>query len=369
MDSNTQVLTTEAGSRVVRLARCAHRLLGGQLRPPGFVCAELARLAVVRHGIGPMLFLVAEARTERSDPQALDILAREYDRNARRQCEAQLALLQIAQTMYRSAIEWRTVGGWAEAALLYPDPNWRLAAEIDILVAPGAARAAARALRNTGWRDARPAGFAALMPGRAGSRPCFAALIGPAAQRLNIHERVLSAECAIGRVFDVDFSPRRSADAGDIPGPRAAHPLALARLLRGANRRWAQLKWLIDLAALFALLDAAAFEALFESVSEAGVNRSATASLLLYRTVFGSSIEAPVARWLDEQCVTAKIEARVQLHLAALMDSGLPGAAGTPDEPAKHSGPLGAMRDAFQQVRVTAARARAAALRHTGLGS
>jgi SAM-dependent methyltransferase len=103
--------------------------------------------------------------------------------------------------------------------------------------------------------------------------------------------------------------------------------MALDILLRGNARRWAWLKWLVDLSAILRRLDDDGHAKLIAMISQAGIEPMAAASFLTHRALLGE-LPGRVGHWLDSLIVTPEIATRHAIHLDAV--SRLVTADGTP---------------------------------------
>ncbi len=290
---------------LVRLARAAAApLFGRESEPLPHALVERAH----EHHIAPLLYIAT------SDPALADT----YERNAQAQREAHAWLARIAARFADADVEWLVLGGQPQAALLYPDPAWRAASAIDILLAPGARSTAARLLGKEGLRRTGSAAPAARDLARAGLQvPRALSFTEPSGgQTVHCHEHLFFAGSAIAEALGADFTPRQ---ARDIPSPPLGPALALSVLLRGAARRWSKLKWVIDFAALLHRLDAAGQTALIDIVERIDAVPAAAASLRLQQTLFGE-LPATLTAWLERQ-TAAEIAVRHDLYLPALDDS------------------------------------------------
>ncbi len=290
---------------LVQLARAAAApLFGRAAEPLPHALVERAH----EHHIAPLLYAAT------SDPALADT----YERNAQAQREAHAWLARIAARFADAGLEWLVLGGQPQAALLYPDPAWRAASAIDILLAPGARSAAARLLGKEGLRRTGSALPSARDLARAGLQaPQPLSFAEPSGgQTVHCHEHLFFADQAIGEALGADFMPRH---ARNVPSPPPGPALALSLLLRGAARRWSKLKWPLDLAALLHRLDGAGQTALIEIVERAEVAPTAAASLRLQQTLLGE-LPATLAAWLERE-TAAEVAMRHDLYLAALADA------------------------------------------------
>lgn len=292
--------------QVCELARLAAAALSGDQPSATNVDAELADA----HGIAPLLHIAVQA----TDPA----LAELFDENARRQAANRTALLDIAALSATDGFAWLVLNGQPQAECLYPRSDWRAASGIDLLVPAGQSRTIAERLRGAGWSSI-PAQPPSAALGRAGLRADPVTALAGAAGKIALHERLLFTPGPIGDLLCARgaYRPRRSTGPDDIPAPPLGPAMALDILLRGNARRWARLKWLVDLSAILRRLDDDGHATLIAMISRAGIEPLAAASFLTHRTLLGDP-PGRVGHWLDSLTVTPEIATRHAIHLDAV---------------------------------------------------
>ena len=292
------------------------------MEAPSRIDLELAEA----HQIAPLLSVALGA----AHPDLATLL----DENARAQAASQSTLREIAALSATEGFAWLALNGEPQAERLYPDPAWRAASGTDILVSRGQSPAVADLLQAAGWSVIR-----AQMPeaslARAGLRADSVIMLAREERKVALHERQFFAPGPIGDLLASDGAcPRRSAGPDDIPAPELGAAMAFDILLRGNMRRWARLKWLLDLSAILRRLDDRAHARLIAMIALAGIGPLAVASLLTHRVMLGGVPET-IETWLDGQAIAPEIATRHAIHLAAIAGkqpsalASLPGANAT----------------------------------------
>ena len=291
---------------VCGLAEVAAAALSGQpvstLKPIDLALAEA-------HRIAPLLHIALGAA--RPDFAAL------FEENARAQAASRSILCEIAALSADKCFAWLVLNGEPQAERLYPDPAWRAASGIDILVPAGQSRTIADTLRTAGW-SAFPVRAPATSLGRAGLRRDPVTVLVRETERIALHERLFFAPGPVGDLLASDGArPRQSARPGDIPAPELGAAMALDILLRGHMRRWARLKWLVDFSAALHRLDSDAHARLIAMIARVDITPLAVASLFTHRELLGK-LPGPIETWLCSQAVTPEIGTRHAIHLEAI---------------------------------------------------
>ncbi|MEO7690978.1 MAG: nucleotidyltransferase family protein [Sphingomonas sp.] len=292
--------------QVCGLAEVAAVALSGQpASRPGPVDLALAGA----HRIAPLLHIALGAA--RPDLAAL------FEENARAQAASRSILYEIAALSAEKGFAWLVLNGEPQAGRLYPDPAWRAASGIDILVPAGQSRAIADTLRAAGW-SALPMPAPAASLGRAGLRRDPVTVLARATGKIAFHERMFFAPGRIGDLLASDGAhPRQSTGPDDIPAPELGAAMALDILLRGHMRRWARLKWLVDLSAALHRLDSDARARLIAMIAQAGIEPLTVASLHTHRSLLGR-LPGPFEIWLASQAITPEIVTRHAIHIEAI---------------------------------------------------
>lgn len=292
--------------QVCGLAGAAAAALSGQ---PASALESVDLALAGAHRITPLLHIALG--TTRPDLAAL------FEENARAQAASRSILHEIAALSADKGFAWLVLNGEPQAERLYPDPAWRAASGIGILVPAGQSRAIADILQAAGWSPL-PGPEPAASLGRAGLRTDLATMLASEAGTIALHERLFFAPGPIGDLLTSDGArPRQSAGPGDIPAPELGAAMGLDILLRGHMRRWAKLKWLLDFSAAMHRLDGDAHARLIAMIAEAEIEPLAVASLLTHRALLGSLPET-IETWLTSQAITPEIATRHAIHLEAI---------------------------------------------------
>lgn len=332
---------------VRELAQLAAAALSGQrASTPAVIVPDLAQ----RHQVVPLLHVaLGAARPE---------LAPLFDENARAQAASRSTLREIAALSAASGFAWQVLNGEPQAERLYPDPAWRAASGIDMLVPAGQPRAIADMLQVAGW-SAIPLRAPSASLGSAGLRTDRALMLTRDADTIALHDRLFFAPGPIGDLLASDGAgPRCSTGPDDIPAPGLGAAMALDILLRGNVRRWARLKWLLDLSAVLHRLDSDAHARLITMIAQAGIEPLAAASLLTHRAMLGGLPEA-IDTWLASRAITPEIATRHAIHLEAITATAPTTMAALPSTPARNPR-LPGLKRLFANRVTHAARARLA---------
>ncbi|MEO6218394.1 MAG: nucleotidyltransferase family protein [Sphingomonas sp.] len=292
--------------QVCGLAGVAAAALSGQ---PASTLEPVDLALAGAHRIAPLLHIALGAT--RPDLAAL------FNENARAQAAIRSTLREIATLSTDKGFAWLVLNGEPQAERLYPDPAWRTASGIDILIPAGQSRAVADTLRAAGW-SVLPVRAPATSLGRAGLRRDPVTVLARETGKIALHERLFFAPGPIGDLLASDGAgPRQSAGPGDIPAPELGAAMALDILLRGHMRRWARLKWLLDFSAAMHRLDSDTHARLIAMLAQVGIKPLAVASLLTHRALIGRLPE-PIENWLASQAITPEIATRHAIHLKAI---------------------------------------------------
>jgi hypothetical protein len=296
--------------QVCELARLAAAALSGD--PPSAITVDV-ELADA-HRIAPLLHIALQAMPG----PTYTALAALFDESARRQAASRTALLEIAALSATDGFEWLVLNGQPQAERLYPHADWRAASGIDLLIPAGQSRAVAERLRSAGWSSIPPQTPSAAL-GRAGLRADPLTALAGAAGKIALHERLLFTPGPISDLFLAGgaYQPRQSIGPDDIPAPPFGPVMALDILLRGNARRWAWLKWMVDLSAIMRRLDDDGHAQLIAMIGQAGIEPLAAASFLTHRALLGD-LPGRVGHWLDGLAVTPEIATRHAIHLDAV---------------------------------------------------
>ena len=211
----------------------------------------------VHHRVGPLLLRGIRAGGVRVADAAVERNLERRRRNVVLRGMRQLdAMRRAAEGLDARGVPWLILKGQPLGQRLYGDPFTKTSLDIDLLVPPDGFAAAARALRDLGWRRTMP-NFAET-PARTRWYDALEkehVFVDPRGGKLELHRRLLANPF----LFDPPFA---SLSANAVTVPLGGHPFRtlgdddqlLYLACHGALHHWQRLQWLCDLAAL---LDAA----------------------------------------------------------------------------------------------------------------
>lgn len=208
---------------------------------------KLARLAIKRHRVGPLLgaSLTAENRIK-ANGNAAARLIKSYKANGARRLKQLAAAKNVSKILADNDIAYWPVKGEALASQLYDDPNKRWAIDVDLLIQPKDSERAVKLLQNNGYRAAKQknpglpfAGKRLLLHMRMNKD---ISLYDPQySQQIELHQRLNYYEPAGLSNWCRDQWP--SAEMGNARSSEMLFYL----LLHGSMDRWARLKWSADM--------------------------------------------------------------------------------------------------------------------------
>lgn len=284
--------------------------------------SQLARFAIERHRVGPLLDAAARGALGRVDAEAGTLLAEHFRANAHRVAITDLILQGLADGFAAARIPWLVLKGLPLARKLYPEISWRQTNDIDILVPAKFIPASLRLLESAQFLSANPklpvGHWLVHFSARLSKDVTLRHAIFKTA--LELHSRLFfgqEIEARSARLRQA-FVPRVTGGKADIPSPEVGIGLGLYLLLHGAVSHWFRLKWLVDLVPLFAKLDDASLRAIADSTEDLGAATSVKASLMLFRSIFAAPCLGPLEAWLAENTARKAIDARARAYLAAL---------------------------------------------------
>jgi hypothetical protein len=208
----------------------------------------------VHHRVGPLLLRGIRAGGIRVADAAVE---RDLERRRRnvvlRGVRRLDAMRRAADGLDARGVPWLILKGLPLGKRLYGDPFTKISIDIDLLVPPDGFDAAARALRDLGWRRTMP-NFAET-PAR---KRWYDALekehvfVDPRGGRLELHRRLFGNPF----LFDPAFA---TLSANAVTVRLGGHPFRtlgdddqlLYLACHGALHHWQRLQWLCDFAALF----------------------------------------------------------------------------------------------------------------------
>lgn len=282
----------------------------------------LARVAIERHRVGPLVHMGVSRGRVQADADAADALARSWTLNVQRCAMNALTTARCAESLSSAGIGFVAFKGMGLAQQLYPSPQWRHCGDVDLLVPNGQLARAAETLRRAGLDASDPILGLPQFVGRFAlqrvrdirvddrhtglkielhSRPFFSAAIS---------KRLLAAEPS--------FRPRLSGHADVQPIPEIGPGLALYLLLHGAVSGWTRLKWMADIPLLLEKLDGASLARIATLAEATGTVLAVKASLQLVRATFYGIELGPLAAWIDERRGKTGVERRLAAYAAWL---------------------------------------------------
>ncbi len=179
-------------------------------------------------------------------------------------------------------IPWLVLKGAPLSMRLYGNPLERENYDIDLLVPPAAATAAARALRSNGWRTEAPSFEPRPARDRYFEKYVKNRIFSGPGGVLELHHRLMSNPHLLSSTFQ-DLHARASAIGfGGLSFPALGdNDLLVYLCLHGQLHRWSRLKWLCDVAALIGCIG--------EDGLMAAVENGASQGLAL-EPVFGTAL-------------------------------------------------------------------------------
>jgi hypothetical protein len=283
--------------RLRHLAALLAPVFGGPVSALGHVDADLIRLAIHRHQVGPMLQAVLQREREVVAEPLMRELVDCRARNADRQVSDLARLHAIADIFAERGISWLSLKGTPQAARLYGDPSLRPSSDIDILVSPRDFVRAVTALAENGYIPSNPPVPTGRLRALVLAAVRDVSLIAGDDHRcaVELHRRLFLAVGARTRRL------RLTPDTGALPTPRLDADLACYLVLHGAQSYWVRLKWLADLVPLLAILDDRDKETVIVRARQVGAESSVAASLLLLRMLFPFASLGPLVPWIEMQ--------------------------------------------------------------------
>ena len=207
----------------------------------------------VHHRVGPLLLRGIRAGGVRVADAAVEQDLERRRRNVVLRGMRRLAAMRrAADGLDARGVPWLILKGLPLGQRLYGDPFTKISIDIDLLVPPEGFAAAARALRDLGWRRTMP-NFAET-PARTRWYDALEkehVFVDPRGDRLELHRRLLANPF----LFDPTFA---NLSANAVTASLDGHPFRtlgdddqlLYLACHGTLHHWQRLQWLCDLAAL-----------------------------------------------------------------------------------------------------------------------
>ena len=248
---------------------------------------------VERHRVGAFLHhrLSAERRAAFPAEAAAGLRELALD-TARRSLARTGELARLAGQFERAGIQLLSVKGPALANRLYGGAGLRHAGDLDLLVAPEAARRADALMRDAGYHRAYP--DFELSPLQWQKYLALRHELKFTRGDLGLLAEVQWRLEGLPRLQFADLWERRV--ASELAGARLAllpePENALYLFVHGARHAWSALFWLVDIALLLASIAPAEAEALLASAGELGARRALLQGAALARDLLGASLPA-----------------------------------------------------------------------------
>ena len=311
-------------SSLLRIATLLREVLEGTPAPETMIDESLARIALERHQVGPLLHAAASNGRHSASPRVRELLSASYRNSAERRNSSLMQLDRVGRQFAERKISWIVLKGTTQAEQLYADPAWRSSADIDILVSSNDFPEAFDTLLQLGFFAAHPRVPASRLlrkPMLAAVREVTLISRGDRSCAIDLHQRLYGKHVAKGVPFGNDrrtFSLQLKQRPGLIPSPALGPGLALYMIAHGALSLWVRLKWLVDLVPLFQKLSDQEILESREYARRGRVESSFAASLLLLRAFFPLASLSPLSSWLEEQQHDPQVRRRLEHYISAI---------------------------------------------------
>lgn len=282
----------EARDNLAQLAQALRPALslgteGGQ----SVISSELAKYAVHRHRVGPLLHLASKQQVDVNiEDGARSLLEASFKRNAISQLRQQSVESTLANVLSSQGISFNFIKGRGLSQQLYGDQPVRVAKDIDMLVEQSEFRAAFDALIDQGFLY-RPLSlnkreWATRFKQRFDARIFKDVTLFDPSQSVSIelHRRLLR--------FEPDrFTEHFLSAAGLNNTPQITDAFyCLYLILHGSKSFWHRLKWVADFSMLARKMDDLQVRNVMCLSSRFGCANAVVASALLLREVFPGSL-------------------------------------------------------------------------------
>lgn len=302
-------------------------VLGCGTTPPKPVRLDraLARFAIERHRVGPLVHTGVSRGRVQADTDAADALARSWTLNVQRCAMNALTTARCAEALSLAEIGFVAFKGMGLAQQLYPSPQWRHCGDVDLLVPVGRLAQAADALRQAGLDASDPIFHLPQFVGRFALRKIRDVRVDDrrTGLKIELHARPFFSAAISDRLLAAEpsFRPRLSGHADVLPIPEIGPGLALYLLLHGAVSGWTRLKWMADIPLLLQKLDDVSLDRIAALAEATGTVLAVKASLQLVRTTFDGIQLGPLTAWIDERSGAAGVKRRLAAYAAWLGDA------------------------------------------------
>jgi hypothetical protein len=236
-------------------------------------------------------------------------LEQAYKISRERRQIASRRLGEIAKVLDRAGIQWMSLKGTVQAERLYEDPAWRMSSDIDLLVDKTEFGAALDVLTQHQFISSNPPVprqrfLSRLLLGAVDAATLIAEDDKTCA--VEVHQRLFFAAGS-------HFLPLPTV-SDPIPSPSLSPELVLYLVAHGSISMWVRLKWLVDLVPAVQKLSPTQLLAMTELAEEAGLVKSAVASLLFLRELFPFVPIEPLAPWLAAHGHLPGVRTRLRLY-------------------------------------------------------
>ncbi len=274
-----------------------------EVRQPPFVSLELAKYAIHRHRVGPLLHLAIHRSSDiRVDASAQSLLEASAKKNALSDLRQQ-AVLRILEDLFQArGIAASFIKGRGLSKQLYGEQPVRVAKDIDVLVEQSQFRAAVDALDEFGFihcsRNLSGGKWGAAARKSASAR-IFKDIkfVDPTGSiSLELHRRLFRFE---PRGFTEQFSRA----VGWSETPQITEPsYCLYLILHGSMSLWQRLKWLADLSLLTRRMADSQIQNTMRLASQFGCTDAIVSAVFLASEVFPGALPDRWMAILGEHC-------------------------------------------------------------------
>jgi hypothetical protein len=251
--------------------------------------ARFGRL-VRRHRVEGLVYRALRAAAVEQPPQLAEALRQRALQITADNLKSAAHCRVLVEAFAHASLRLLFVKGLTLGALAYgsivPKASW----DVDVLIASDELEAAARTLRQLGYRTVTPssADVAALERWHRISKESL--WTGPDGCSLELHSALADHPALIHSIGI--SSPRQTVEvATGVPLETLGHDELFAYLcVHGGSSAWFRLKWLADLAALLGGASEEETSRLYRRSRELGAGRASAAALLLAHHLFGTSV-------------------------------------------------------------------------------
>jgi len=297
------------------------------------ITEDLARYAIGRHRIGPLVFKAVHTNLQKNDPSssAIDLLERSYRENTRKILTQRAASKSLTDLLDKHAVPYCNLKGDGLAQQIYNDPGLRQSVDIDILIPEEKSRLAIQLMNDAGYHYRpyamnrnRQHGLSRQVSNM--KRFKDLTFVDPKfGTAIELHQRFFTIE---PNGFTSYFY--RSNRSATIPSITNSH-YCLYLILHGAIAHWPRLKWVIDLSLLLRKMPASNLEEVLQLATRFGCFDAVIASVQLVENIFPGSLNTDWLREMDKHRDSLSIARTVDVFLGVLASN----ASGNPDLPAK----------------------------------